>query len=268
MTREHAGQAISWKVVDGVLELSLHRPPANELGTLWLDEMERFVPALERMGPEVRVLLVHSEIPAGFCAGADLRELYERSSSLSAAESTAGVRDFLERIHAVLTALDAWPGTTIGAVHGVVFGGGLELALALDVLIADKMARFCMPELRLGLIPGFGGIPRLRRDVGNAAIRDLLFTGRSVNASRAHALGLVSQLCAEGQALRVARATAQQMVKFDPETVAAAKRFTKPIPREELAEEIEVFCRLFARPAVQEALKRFVESRDVQPYLP
>ena len=63
-------------------------------------------------------------------------------------------------------------------MHGVCFGGGLELALLCDIIVADKMARFAFPELRLGLIPGFGGIPRLKRDVGNAFIRELLLTGR------------------------------------------------------------------------------------------
>ena len=86
----------------------------------------------------------------------------------------AGVRDFLERIHRVLNRIDASPLTTIAAVHGVTFGGGFELALVCDLIIADKLARFCFPELRLGLIPGFGGIPRLKRDLGNAVVRDLL----------------------------------------------------------------------------------------------
>jgi enoyl-CoA hydratase/carnithine racemase len=86
--------------------------------------------------------------------------------------------------------LDACPLTTIAAVHGVTFGGGFELALACDLIIADKTARFCFPELRLGLIPGFGGIPRLKRDLGNAVVRDLLLTGRSINATKAQNVGL------------------------------------------------------------------------------
>jgi enoyl-CoA hydratase/carnithine racemase len=77
-----------------------------------------------------------------------------------------GVREFLERIHAVLNRLDASPLTTIAAVHGVCFGGGFELALVCDLIIADKMARFCFPELRLGLIPGFGGRGGSEREPG------------------------------------------------------------------------------------------------------
>ena len=135
--------------------------------------------------------------------------------------------------------------TTIAAVHGVVFGGGFELALACDLIVADKMARFCFPELRLGLVPGFGGIPRLKRDLGNAIVRDLLLTGRSINATKALDVGLVSQVAAEGEALRVARATAAQVAKFDRTASAAAKRFLKPMPREELRREIDIFCELF-----------------------
>jgi enoyl-CoA hydratase/carnithine racemase len=178
------------------------------------------------------------------------------------------VREFLERIHSVMNALDAAPLTTIAAVHGVTFGGGFELALVCDIIIADRMARFCFPELRLGLIPGFGGIPRLKRDLGNAVVRDLLLTGRSFNVMKAQQIGLVSQIAAEGEALRVARATASQVGKFDRRTAAAAKEFVKPIPYEELKREIDIFCDLYSRPAVEEGLRRFVENEGVQPYLP
>ena len=147
-------------------------------------------------------------------------------------------------------------------------GGGLELALMCDQIVADKMARFGFPELRLGFIPGFGGVPRLRRDVGNSFIRDLLFTGRTVKAERAHELGLVSHLAGEGYALQVARSMAQQVTKLDAETRAAAKKFIKPIPYEELRNEIDLFCELFERPVVMENLRRFVETEEPMKHLP
>jgi len=207
-------------------------------------------------------------VKAGFCAGADLRELYRRSQEMERKDAAKGVRNYLERMHRVLNTVDASPLTTIAAVHGVTFGGGFELALVCDLIIADKMARFCFPELRLGLIPGFGGIPRLKRDLGNAVVRDLLLTGRSFNATKMQQVGLVSQVVAEGEALRVARATAAQLGKFDRRTAAAAKRFIKPIPYEELKDEIDVFCELFVQPAVDAGLRKFAESEDAQPYLP
>jgi enoyl-CoA hydratase len=266
--KEFNGQALSWQVEGGIIELALHRDPCNELGSLSLKELEQFAGALDGLEKEAHALIVHSELKSGFCAGADLRELYEQSRAMEKLQAVRGVRDFLERIHKVLNRIDAAPLTTIAAVHGVTFGGGFELALVCDLIIADKMARFCFPELRLGLIPGFGGIPRLKRDLGNAVVRDLLLTGRSFNATKAQQIGLVSQVVGEGEALRAARATATQIGKFDRETAVAAKRFIKPIPVEELRKEIDIFCELFSRPAVQAGLKRFVESTDAQPYLP
>ena len=262
------GQALSWECKNGTIELVLHREPCNELGSLSLGEFEAFVAALDKLKEDAHALIIYSALKSGFCAGADLRELYQRSQAMEKSEAVKGVRDFLERIHRVLNTIDAAPLTTIAAVHGVTFGGGFELALACDLIIADKMARFCFPELRLGLIPGFGGIPRLKRDLGNAVVRDLILTGRSFNAAKAQQIGLVSQVVSEGEGLRAARATAAQIGKFDRETAITAKKFIKPIPYDELRREIDIFCELFPRPAVQAGLKKFVESTDAQPYLP
>ena len=265
---EYKGKTLSWQMADGVVELALDRPPANEIGLAMLEDLERFVSALSALESKAGALILYSDQKAGFSAGADLRELYEQARKLDASSAAKGVREFLERIHAVLNRLDTTPLTTIAAVHGVCFGGGFELALVCDLIIADKMARFCFPELRLGLIPGFGGIPRLKRDIGNAVVRDLLLTGRSINATKGLSVGLVSQVAAEGEALRLARATAAQTTKFDRATAAAAKRFIKPLPTEELRREIDIFCELFTRPAVMEGLRKFVEDEGAHPYLP
>jgi enoyl-CoA hydratase len=262
------GKALSWELKAGVIELALHRDPCNEIGSLTLEELEKFTGALKGLQSQAHALILYSTQKAGFCAGADLRELYHRSQEMKKQDAVAGVRDFLERIHAVMNAIDAAPLTTIAAVHGVTFGGGFELALVCDLIIADKMARFCFPELRLGLVPGFGGIPRLKRDLGNGVVRDLLLTGRSFNAIKAQQCGLISQMVGEGEALRVARATATQLGKFDRGTAIAAKKFIKPVPYQELKEEINLFCDLFAQPAVEAGLRKFVESTDAQPYLP
>src|SRR6185503_19203166 len=262
------GQTLSWELKDGVIELALHRDPCNEIGSLTLEELEKFVSAMEREQNDAHALVLYSTLKSGFCAGADLRELYHGAQGMEKQAAARGVREFLERIHKVMNAIDSSPLTTIAALNGVTFGGGFELALVCDLIIADKMARFCFPELRLGLIPGFGGIPRLKRDLGNAVVRDLLLTGRSINAARAHAVGLVSQIAGEGEALRLARSTAAQIRKFDSATSASAKHFTKSVPYDELSREIEIFCDLFSRPAVEAGLRKFVESTDAQPYLP
>jgi enoyl-CoA hydratase/carnithine racemase len=262
------GKTLRWEWRADVIELTLDHEPANEIGTAMLAELEKFVAAFESLAPETSACIIASARKSVFSAGADLRELYHGAAALPEKKRVTGVRDFLGRIHAVLNAIDAAPFVTIAAVHGACFGGGLELALACDIIVADKMARFAFPELRLGLIPGFGGIPRLKRDLGNAFVRDLLFTGRTVNATRAQAVGLVAQLAGEGEALRIARSTAAQITKFDATARAAAKKFLKPIPHDELRREIDLFCELFTRPAVMAALKKFVEDSGPMPYLP
>ncbi|HYL63160.1 MAG TPA: enoyl-CoA hydratase/isomerase family protein [Candidatus Methylomirabilis sp.] len=262
------GKALRWEWRDGVIELTLDRDPANEIGSAMLAELEQFAAAIPRFAPETAACIIASNRRHGFSAGADLRELYHSAQALSEADRLVGVRAFVERVHATFDAIDAAPFVTIAAVHGVCFGGGFELALTCDIVIADPMARFAFPELRLGLIPGFGGLPRLKRDVGNSFVRDLLLTGRSVNAHRAHVAGLVAQMAAEGESLRAARSAAAQITKFDAFARAAAKRFVKQVPREELRREIDLFCELFARPVVMTALKKFVESSDAMPYLP
>ncbi len=291
---------------DGVLTVTLDGGAFNEIGLPMLRALEGVVGLLERR--DVRALVIQSDMDGGFSAGADLRELHASLTSVDGAPGellaharglfdsprTAarsgvaalrgalrrrdadpiraakvwGVRAFLDRVHRVFDAIDAAPIPTIAAVHGVCFGGGFELALTCDMIVADKTARFAFPELRLGLIPGFGGIPRLERDLGNAVVRDILLSGRSVSAKRAYEVGLISQLVGEGHAPRVAGRLAEQTLRFDGHTLAVAKRFAKPIPRARLTEEKERFCELLVRPTVVEALSRFVESNEAMPYLP
>jgi enoyl-CoA hydratase/carnithine racemase len=257
---------IDWATEQDVMELRLGHAPCNEIGTYVLGQLERALEDVERTRP--RALLVYSDVPRGFCAGADLRELYAAIRGRAHDSYRAELAGFVARVHAVMDRLDGLGVTTVGAIHGVCFGGGFELALALDVLVADTSARFCFPELRLGIIPGFGGIPRLSRELPNAVVRDLILTGRSLGAKRAGELGLISQVVARGEALNVARGVARQAARFDAEVVASAKAFMKPIPRAELREEQRRFIEMFASPRVVEALHRFVESEDVMPYLP
>lgn len=262
---------LSWSRVEDWIEVELHRQPCNEIGSHSLEALEQLIDWLGANGASARALILHSSIPAGFSAGADLRELHERMRHVRADDRAAGMRPFLERIHRVLAAIEAAPIPAIAAVHGVTFGGGFEMALACDLIVADRTARFAFPELRLGLIPGFGGIPRLTRSVGSHFVQDLLLTGRSINAMKALEVGLVSQVAAEGEALTLARDMARQIAKLDPEAVAAAKQFVKPrapLADEERRAEIDLFCTLCARPEVEAALATFVGRTSLQPYLP
>ena len=253
---------------NGVFEMTLQHSPLNEIGLEMLGALENALDKIEES--EAHALILSSGMERGFCAGADLRELHAEitRAGRTEEEKRAELARFIDRIHAVMNRLDALPLTTIAAIHGVCFGGGLELALTTDIRIAEPTARFCFPELRLGIIPGFGGIPRLKRDVGNGLVRDLLLTGRSIHAKKALAAGLINQLVGADGALRAARAMAEQVGRFDPEARRTAKRFIKPLLLEELEAEKDHFMRLAMRPPVIEALRRFVESDDLRPYLP
>jgi enoyl-CoA hydratase/carnithine racemase len=270
------GPVLRAQLVGHVLDVELRREPANEIGTTMLSALETLLPFLRRGSAEdtpIRAMVTRSGVRRGFSAGADLRELHRENEAAlrrgaSDTERVTAVRDFLDRVHDVMDAIDEAPFPTVAAVHGVVFGGGLELMLTHDVVVADRTARFAFPELRLGLIPGFGGIPRLRRDLGNAVVRDLLLTGRSLGAERAHHVGLVAQLVGEGQAHGVAHRTAEQMARFETGTTRIAKRFMKPVPKSELAKEKGLFCHLFTSRTVTEALARFDRATDAMPYLP
>ena len=266
--KEFRGQGLRWEWREGVVELTLDHEPLNEIGTLLLGELEQFAAAIDSLAPITSACIITSARPGGFSVGGDLKELYNNALHLSPKRRVSGLRKFIERIHKVANAIDAAPFITVAAVHGLCMGGGLELALLCDLIVADKMARFGFPELRLGFIPGFGGVPRLRRDVGNSFIRDLLFTGRTAKAEAAHQAGLITHLAGEGHALQIARSMAQQITKFDPEARVAAKSFIKPIPYKELRQEIVLFCKLFNRPEVMECLRRFVESDDPMKHLP
>lgn len=257
---------MKWNIVNQICTISLDQSPNNEIGTRIVEGFERFFEEVETH--KLRALVIHSTLESGFCAGANLRELYETMLTMEPKKRTQEIRSFLDRIHTIFNKLDTLPCTTIGVIHGVCFGGGFELALVCDVLIAESSARFCFPELRLGLIPGFGGIPRLKREIGNAPIRDLLFTGRSFNAQKALSLGLVSQVVPVGKGFDIAKRMAEQATKFDSEVFESAKKFIKPLPKKEIEEEKQIFIELFQSPRVQKALEKFVSDTSQQPYLP
>lgn len=251
-----------------VCRVTLDQAPLNEIGWGLADALRELARWLASGADGVRAVVLHSAREGGFSAGADLRALHDGLRDVpDAGDARARVAAFLDVVHEAFDGIDRSPVPIVGALHGVVLGGGFELALCCDVLVADRSARFGFPELRLGLVPGFGGLPRLSRDVGNAVARDLLFTGRTIGAERAHALGLVGHLVARGEALEGAMGVARQMARFDPEVFATAKRFAKPLEADALAAEKELFLRLVGEPRVREALERFVTDRSVRPYL-
>lgn len=251
----------------GIAELLLNRGTLNEIGLAMLHDLESVVQQLGETKPSV--LIIRSANPKGFSAGADLHALEAglNDSNLTEEDKATQTRDFIDRVHAVFDAFDMLPCPVIAAVHGVVFGGGFELALTADMIVAEKHTRFAFPEFRLGLIPGFGGIPRLERDLPAPVIRDLLFSGRSMGAERAHELGLVSQVCALGAAGTVSKKLAMHMAKMDPNTHSTGKAFLKKLPLSRLKEEKETFLAMVARAQVRTNLKAFVNDKGPMPYL-
>jgi len=251
---------------DTIAEITMHFGKCNEIGTELLKSLETQFETVSKS--DAKVLILTSSQPSGFSAGADLKELHEHIQTMHESDIEQELRDFLNRVHTLFNNIDSWNGVVIGAIEGVCFGGGFELALTCDLLIADPSVRFAFPELRLGIIPGFGGIPRLRRDIGQSIIRDLIFSGRTINAQKAHQIGLISQLTGKGKALKAARSLARHLTRFDAATIYETKHFIKNIPYEELKLEQETFLRMFQRPVVREALAAFYTRNDPQPYLP
>src|ERR1700739_4991161 len=124
MISEFRGKALRGEWRDGVVEMTLDREPLNEIGTEMLADLERFSGAIRGLAPKTSACIITSARPGGFCAGADLKELYQGAFPLPKARRASGVRAFLKRIHKVLNAIDEAPFVTFAAVHGVCMGGG------------------------------------------------------------------------------------------------------------------------------------------------
>ncbi|MFF7640945.1 enoyl-CoA hydratase-related protein [Streptomyces canus] len=199
-----------------VAELVLDRPKAmNAVST----EMARsVVAACSALGGDrtVRVVVLTSTHERAFCVGADLKE---RNSFSDA--------DLLRQrpvSRGAYTGVLELPVPTIAAVHGFALGGGFELALSCDLIVADRTAVVGLPEVSVGVIPGGGGTQLLPRRVGAARAAELIFTARRVEAEEAHRLGLVDQLVAAGEDRTEALSLAARIAANSPVGLRAAKR--------------------------------------------
>lgn len=254
----------TWQTKEGICELALHLSPNNLFGIKMIESLELFLTQLDV--PSTSVLIIYSTLDSMFSAGGHLAELYSLSK-----QTNQNIEEIVSqitcRMHHIMNTLDALPLFTICVIHGICFGAGMELALTCDLRIAEKSARFCFPELRLGFLPGAGGIPRLKRDLGNGIVRDLLFTGKSLNAEKALNCGLVNQLISNGEGLNQARRTAQHFLKYDQQAMKEMKAFVKPLLLDELETDKRLFVKLLNRPQAYQAIGKFLESKDVIPYV-
>jgi enoyl-CoA hydratase len=206
---------------------------------------------------EVRVIVITGAGDKAFVAGADIGGMKD----MSALE----VRKF-GRIGTRMTeAIDAAPVPVIAAINGFALGGGAEIALACDVRIAAENARFGFPEVTIGIMPGAGGTQRLPRVVGSGMARELIFTGRIIEAREAKEIGLVNRVVGEGEALEAAKEMAKQMARNAPVAVRNAKTAMNIARNADLASGIEhegdLFALLFATEDAREGMNAFSERR-------
>ena len=174
-----------------IATLTVNRPTAlNALNREVLEEMARVIREV-RHDPSVRVLIVTGAGDKAFVAGADIAAM----AKMSALDGL----DFSRLGHRVMESFEDLPIPVIAAVNGFALGGGLELALACDLIVASEKARFGQPEINLGLIPGFGGTQRLPHRIGHNKARELIMTGDMFDAKTALELGLVNQVVAPGE---------------------------------------------------------------------
>jgi enoyl-CoA hydratase len=162
--------------------------------------------------------------------------------------------------------LESMPKPTIAAVNGFALGGGCELALACDIRYAAETAKFGQPEISLAVIPGWGGTQRLARAVGAGLAKDLILTGRTIDAAEALRIGLVSAVHPAGQLLPRALETAALLAAKSPVALSAAKDATNRALQGDLASglsyEAILFAALFATADQKEGMAAFIEKRD------
>ena len=240
-----------------VVTVRLNRPRAlNALDTATLRELARAIREVRRDGG-VRALVVTGAGDKAFSAGADIAAMAAMSAADGHAYSRLG--------HDVLARLEALAVPVVAAVNGVALGGGLELALACDLIVVSERARLGQPEINLGLIPGFGGTQRLVRRIGQTRARELIYLGHMIPADEALRLGLVNRVVPHERLAEEAARLAADLAARAPVALAQAKRATAIAADADLETgcrfEVEAFGVTFATGDRVEGLKAFLEKR-------
>jgi enoyl-CoA hydratase len=243
-------------VLPGVALVTLNRPRA--LNALSFDLLVRLAEAVEALDadPTCRAIVLAGAGTRAFAAGADVAELAAQTAE--SLDASPGFRGW-DRVAAVAT-------PTIAAVRGFALGGGAELALACDLLIAGDDATFGQPEINLGVIPGAGGTQRLARAIGKARAMDLVLTGRRVPAVEAERLGFVTRVVPAAETLDAALDLAAAIAAQPPAAVRAAVAAVRAAFEGPLADGIRVeralFSALFGTPDQEEGMRAFLERRE------
>jgi enoyl-CoA hydratase/carnithine racemase len=230
----------------------LDHPPANALSPETVLALRRAWDALD--GTPVRALVIASASSRLFCAGADIK-------AFTAMDEASG-RAYVAGTHELLRAFERSSIVTIAAVNGLALGGGCELAMACDLRIAAESARFGQPEIKLGIIPGFGGTQRLARLVGRARALELNLVGDPLPAQDAAAWGLVNRVVPDGELLGAAVELAEALAARAPLAVEQIKRVSAhPDLDAGLAAEQAAFAHVFASADASEGIAAFLEKR-------
>lgn len=252
---DHPATGADGAGIDGVALVTLDRPDVlNALDFALIAELTDALETLDR-DPACRAIVVTGAGERAFAAGADIRELaVQTPASLLAGDDFAR----WERIKRVRTPL-------IAAVRGYALGGGCELAMCCDLLIAGDGAKFGQPEIKLGVMPGAGGTQRLTRAVGRAKAMELVLTGRTMDAREAEAAGLVTRVVPDAEVVATALGLAATIASMPPLAVIAAKEAVNrawDVGLEEgLAFERRNFYLLFGTEDQREGMAAFTEKR-------
>ncbi|WP_040795744.1 enoyl-CoA hydratase/isomerase family protein [Nocardia higoensis] len=253
---DRAAEVVTWETVQpGITVVRMQRPPANALGVPLLEGLHAAMDAAEKAG-DVKVMVIASALPKYFAAGADIKHL----SSIDAAAFTA-YGDLMRQVNDRLAAA---PWISVAAVDGAALGGGLELAMAATLRVAGAGARFGLPEVKLGLIPGAGGTQRLPRLVGRGRALDIMLTARQVGAEEAYRIGLADRLT-DGDVLDAALELAVELLGPSLPAQLAVIRTVDAAGDLPLAEgaryEVEQIQSLFEEGEAAEGITAFVEKR-------
>jgi len=260
MSSQFSYKAINLELKDnGVWVLTIQRPEAlNALNQQVLNDMADALRQIGEMPYEsTRALVITGAGEKAFVAGADIKELADLN--------VEHAKLFAQRGQSIFHELNLLKIPVIAAVNGFALGGGLELALGCDFIFASENAKFGLPEVSLGLIPGFGGTVRLARAVGIRKARELTYTGDMVTAAEALQLGLVNKVVPQAELMNTVMKTVGTILSRGPIAVAAAKKSINQAYELDVEEAQKVeaghFAELFATEDVREGTRAFVEKR-------
>ena len=244
-----------------IATITLNRPDVlNALNALMFDELERVFLALAAE-PTLRAIVLTSSGTRAFAAGADIRGLVDTDALSGLAVSQRGQHVF----SLIQSHLEHSGKPVIAAINGVALGGGFELALACTLRIASDNARVGLPEVKLGLIPGYGGSQRLPRLIGPGPALRMMLTAQIVDAPEALRLGIVDEVVPAAELLPRARALAEAIAAMAPLAIAATleavhRGLGQPLPQA-LEAEAEIFGRLCGTADKHEGLTAFLAKR-------